>query len=125
MDEDGYIRITGRVKDIIIRGGENIPVVYVENALYEHSGIANVQLIAVPDERLQEKACAVICMKENEEALTLETMKAFLLEKGVAKQYWPEYIEIVDHFPTTASGKIQKFKLRELVNEKLTTIKID
>lgn len=125
MDEDGYIRITGRVKDIIIRGGENIPVVYVENALYEHSGIANVQVIAVPDERLQEKACAVICMKENEEALTLETMKAFLLEKGVAKQYWPEYIEIVDHFPTTASGKIQKFKLRELVNEKLTTIKID
>jgi cyclohexanecarboxylate-CoA ligase len=120
MDEDGYIRITGRVKDIIIRGGENIPVAYVENVLYEHPDIANVQIIAVPDERLQEKACAVICMKENKDALTMESMKAFLTDKGIAKQYWPEYIEVVDEFPTTASGKIQKFKLREMVEENIT-----
>ena len=59
MDEDGYIRITGRNKDIIIRGGENIPVAYVENVLYEHADIADVQIIAVPDPRLQEKACAI------------------------------------------------------------------
>lgn len=118
MDKDGYIRITGRIKDVIIRGGENIPVTYVENALYEHPHVENVQVVAVPDDRLQEKACAVICMKENEEPLTLESMSAFLEEKGVAKQYWPEYIEITDNFPTTASGKIQKFKLRQMINEK-------
>lgn len=119
MDEDGYIRITGRVKDIIIRGGENIPVAYVENVLYEHPDIQNVQLVAVPDERLQEKACAVISMKENKVPLTLESLQEFLVKKGIAKQYWPEYVEVVEAYPQTASGKIQKFKLREMIIEKI------
>jgi cyclohexanecarboxylate-CoA ligase len=119
MDGDGYIKITGRNKDIIIRGGENIPVAYVENTLYEHPDISIVQIVAMPDERLQEKACAFISMKPGTVPLTMESLKAYLNEKGVAKPYWPEHIEIIDEFPRTPSGKIQKFKLRKLIDEKL------
>ncbi|MEK4011467.1 AMP-binding protein [Peribacillus sp. FSL M8-0224] len=120
IDEDGYIRISGRNKDIIIRGGENIPVAYVENVLYEHPDISSAQVIAVPDSRLQEKACACISMKTGKSPITLDSMQEFLLEKGLAKQYWPEFIEIMDDFPRTASGKIQKFRLREMINERIT-----
>lgn len=119
MDEDGYIRITGRNKDIIIRGGENIPVAYIENVLYEHPEISIVQIVAMPDERLQEKACAFISMKQGKAPLTMESIKAFLAEKGVAKQYWPEHIEVIDDFPRTPSGKVQKFRLRAMINETL------
>ncbi|CAK6473492.1 AMP-binding protein [Peribacillus castrilensis] len=120
IDEDGYIRISGRNKDIIIRGGENIPVAYVENVLYEHPDISSAQVIAVPDSRLQEKACACISMKTGKSPITMDSMQEFLLGKGLAKQYWPEFIEIMDDFPRTASGKIQKFRLREMINERIT-----
>ncbi|MDQ0884418.1 AMP-binding protein [Peribacillus sp. V2I11] len=119
IDEDGYIRISGRNKDIIIRGGENIPVAYVENVLYEHPDISSAQVIAVPDSRLQEKACACISMKTGKSPITMDSMQEFLSEKGLAKQYWPEFLEIMDDFPRTASGKIQKFRLREMINEKI------
>ncbi|WKB35316.1 AMP-binding protein [Terrilactibacillus sp. S3-3] len=119
MDEQGYIRISGRDKDIIIRGGENIPVAYVENVLYEHPDILAAQLIAVSDARLQEKACACLIMKQGKEPLTMEAMRAFLEKKGVAKQYWPEHIQIFADFPRTSSGKIKKFRLREILNEKM------
>ncbi|MFJ7366635.1 AMP-binding protein [Peribacillus frigoritolerans] len=119
IDEDGYIRISGRNKDIIIRGGENIPVAYVENVLYEHPDISSAQVIAVPDSRLQEKACACISMKTGKGPITMDSLQEFLLEKGLAKQYWPEFIEIMNDFPRTASGKIQKFRLREMINEKI------
>ncbi|MFE4428640.1 AMP-binding protein [Peribacillus butanolivorans] len=119
MDEEGYIRISGRNKDIIIRGGENIPVAYVENVLYEHPDISSVQVIAVPDVRLQEKACACISVRPGKSLITMESLKKFLYEKGLAKQYWPEQIEIMDDFPRTPSGKIQKFRLREMINEKI------
>ncbi|MES1040955.1 AMP-binding protein [Peribacillus simplex] len=119
IDEDGYVRISGRNKDIIIRGGENIPVAYVENVLYEHPDIASAQVIAVPDSRLQEKACACISMKTGKIPITMDSMQEFLSEKGLAKQYWPEFLEIMDDFPRTASGKIQKFRLREMINEKI------
>jgi cyclohexanecarboxylate-CoA ligase len=120
MDEDGYIRISGRNKDIIIRGGENIPVAYMENILYEHPDVFAAQIVAMPDPRLQEKACAFICMKPGTEPLTLKTLQQFLTEKGIAKPYWPEHLEILEEFPRTASGKIQKFKLREIIAEKIT-----
>ncbi|MDM5223182.1 AMP-binding protein [Peribacillus sp. NJ11] len=119
IDEDGFIRISGRNKDIIIRGGENIPVAYVENVLYEHPDISSAQVIAVPDSRLQEKACACISMKMGKSPITMDSMQEFLSEKGLAKQYWPEFLEIMDDFPRTASGKIQKFRLREMINEKI------
>nr|WP_245406191.1 MULTISPECIES: AMP-binding protein [unclassified Peribacillus] len=119
IDEDGYIRISGRNKDIIIRGGENIPVAYVENVLYEHPDISSAQVIAVPDSRLQEKACACISMKTGKSPITMDSLQEFLSEKGLAKQYWPEFLEIMDDFPRTASGKIQKFRLREMINEKI------
>lgn len=120
MDEDGYIRISGRNKDVIIRGGENIPVVYIENILYEHPDVAIAQIVAMPDLRLQEKACAFIRMKPDTTPLTLPLLQVFLEDKGVAKQYWPERLEILENFPQTASGKIQKFKLRELITEDVT-----
>lgn len=120
MDEDGYIRISGRLKDIIIRGGENIPVVYMENVLYEHPDVFVVQIVAMPDPRLQEKACAFISMKPGRTPLDLAEVQKYLKEKGVAKQYWPEHVEIVEDFPRTQSGKIQKFKLRELIKEQMS-----
>ena len=115
IDADGYLRISGRTKDVIIRGGENIPVAYVENMLYEHPGIGNVAVVAVPDPRLQERACACVVLAPGVEELTVEQMQAFLAEKGVAKQYWPEKLLVLDDFPKTPSGKIQKFQLREQV----------
>jgi cyclohexanecarboxylate-CoA ligase len=112
VDEDGYLNITGRTKDVIIRGGENIPVAYIENVLYEHPGLAGVAVVGIPDPRLQERACAVVTLAPGAEGFTMEEMKAFLDEKGVARQYWPERLEVVSELPRTASGKIQKFQLR-------------
>jgi len=115
IDADGYLRIAGRTKDVIIRGGENIPVAYVENVLYEHPDIEAVAVVATPDPRLQERACACVVLKPGAQALSFEKMRAFLAEKGVAKQYWPERLELLDELPRTASGKIQKFQLRARV----------
>lgn len=115
IDADGYLRISGRTKDVIIRGGENIPVAYVENVLYEHPDINGVAVVAVPDPRLQERACACVTLRDGAQ-LTFEEMKEFLAAKGVAKQYWPENLVVLDDFPTTPSGKIQKFQLRDQVS---------
>jgi cyclohexanecarboxylate-CoA ligase len=112
IDEDGYLNITGRTKDVIIRGGENIPVAYIENVLYEHPKLAGVAVVGVPDPRLQERACAVVTLEPGADGFTMEEMKAFLDEKRVARQYWPESLEVVGELPRTASGKIQKFQLR-------------
>ncbi|WP_210603870.1 AMP-binding protein [Brevibacterium oceani] len=114
MDEDGFIRIAGRSKDIIIRGGENIPVAYVENVLYEHPAVSQVAVVAVPHPRLQEIACAVVTLVESQ-SLEMDDLREFFESKGVAKQYWPEALQVLDEFPRTPSGKIQKFKLREEV----------
>jgi cyclohexanecarboxylate-CoA ligase len=115
LDERGYLKLSGRSKDVIIRGGENIPVAYVENALYENPKIGSVAVIGIPDPRLQERACACVVLRPGVEEFTFEEMKAFLATKGVAKQYWPERLEVLPALPSTASGKIQKFKLRQQV----------
>lgn len=112
IDADGYVKISGRTKDVIIRGGENIPVVYVENALYEDPRIEAVAVVAVPDPRLQERAAACVVLKPGE-SLTFEQMQQFLESKGVARQYWPERLEIMTELPRTPSGKILKYRLRE------------
>ncbi|HKX67422.1 MAG TPA: AMP-binding protein [Intrasporangium sp.] len=112
IDEDGYVKLSGRTKDVIIRGGENIPVAYVENALYEDPRIESVAIVGLPDPRLQERAAAFVTLTP-ESSLTFEEMRALLKEKGIAKQYWPERLEVMDALPRTASGKIQKFHLRD------------
>ncbi len=113
LDEDGYIRISGRSKDIIIRGGENIPVVEVEELLYRHPGIVDAQVVAMPDERLGERGCAIVTVKPGAN-LTFEAMVEYLLEGRLAKQYLPERLEVIAEMPRTPSGKIQKYKLREM-----------
>jgi cyclohexanecarboxylate-CoA ligase len=115
MDE-GYIRIAGRSKDIIIRGGENIPVVEVESLLFKHPAVAELAIVGFPDARLGERACAFIRLKEGA-SLTLEEVRAYLAAQQMARQYIPERIEIVDELARTPSGKVQKFKLRDLARE--------
>lgn len=111
MDECDYIKITGRLKDIVIRGGENIPVHYVENVLFEDPRVVEVSIVGMPDERLGEKCCAFIIPKEGEK-LTLKIVQDYLASKDVAIQYWPEKLELVDELPRTANGKVQKAALR-------------
>jgi cyclohexanecarboxylate-CoA ligase len=114
LDPDGYVSITGRSKDVIIRGGENIPVVEVENLLYGHPSIAGVAIVAMADPRLVERACAVVIPREGR-SITLADITAFLEREQLARYKFPERLEIVSEFPMTPSGKIQKFRLRELV----------
>jgi cyclohexanecarboxylate-CoA ligase len=116
MDERGYIRITGRSKDVIIRGGENIPVVEIEELLYQMPAIQYAAVVSYPDERLGERCCAVVVLKPGH-SLTLADIVSFMKEKQVAMQYIPERLEIMDAMPTTPSGKIQKFKLRDQLKE--------
>ena len=113
MDKDGYIRISGRVKDILIRGGENVPVVEIENLLYKHPAVSAVAVVGFPDARLGERGCAFIVPRSGS-TIDLTAVQAYLGEARMAKQFWPERIEIVGELPRTASGKIQKFRLREL-----------
>ncbi|MBM3557130.1 MAG: AMP-binding protein [Alphaproteobacteria bacterium] len=112
MDKDGYIRIVGRSKDVIIRGGENIPVIEIENLLYRHPRIQDVAVVAMPDPRLGERACAFVTSKDGK-PLSLAEITAFLGGEGMAKAYWPERVEVIEAMPRTPSGKIQKFRLRE------------
>ena len=114
MDADGYIRISGRSKDIVIRGGENIPVVEVEELLYRHPAVADCAIVAMPDDRLGERACAFVTLRPDANLLTFEAMCGFLLERRLAKPYLPERLELLDAMPRTASGKIQKYRLREI-----------
>jgi cyclohexanecarboxylate-CoA ligase len=113
MGEDGYVRITGRSKDVIIRGGENIPVVEIENLIYQHPSVAEVAIVAMPDPRLDERGCAFVVPRRGQ-SVTLGDITEFLQERNCAKNYMPERLEIVGALPRTASGKIQKFKLRDL-----------
>ena len=112
MDDEGYIRICGRKKDIVIRGGENIPVIEVESALYRMPEIADVAIVAMPDPRLVERACAFVTLRPGH-SLTLDQVQRHLEADGVAKHFWPERLEIIDAMPRTPTGKIQKFVLRE------------
>ena len=117
LDAEGFIRITGRLKDIIIRGGENIPVKYVEDILYEDARVQDAAIVAMPDPRLGERACAFVICRDGK-ALDMKGMQAFLAERGVAKVYWPERLEVVHELPRTANGKVRKADLRaQLVRE--------
>ncbi len=113
LDAEGYLTITDRVKDIIIRGGENVSAAEVEQLLAKMDGVAEVAVVAAPDERLGEHGCAFFRMQAGVPAPDLEAVKAHLLAAGLARQKWPEELRSVEDLPRTPSGKIQKFVLRD------------
>lgn len=120
MDEAGYIKITGRKKDIIVRGGENISSREVEDILLQHPKIHDACVVAMPDERLGERSCAYVVLKAPHHSLSLEEVLAFFSRKRVAKYKYPEHIVVIEKLPRTASGKIQKFLLRKDIMRRLT-----
>ncbi|EPZ6810326.1 medium-chain fatty-acid--CoA ligase, partial [Escherichia coli] len=120
MDEAGYIKITGRKKDIIVRGGENISRREVEDILLQHPKIHDACVVAMPDERLGERSCAYVVLKAPHHSLSLEEVVAFFSRKRVAKYKYPEHIVVIEKLPRTASGKIQKFLLRKDIMRRLT-----
>ncbi len=117
LDEEGYLTITDRTSDLIIRGGENISAVEVEEALLGIDAIAEVSVVAAPDERLGEHAAAVMRVRDGMTAPTLADVRHHLEATGMAKQKWPESIYEVTEFPRTPSGKVQKFRLRQQLRD--------
>ncbi|MBV8355588.1 MAG: AMP-binding protein [Candidatus Eremiobacteraeota bacterium] len=111
MDAEGYVNISGRIKDMVIRGGENVYPREIEEFLYTHPAIKDVSVIGVPDEKYGEELCAWIVPKEGG-TVDVESVRAFCQGK-IAHYKIPRYVKIVDAFPMTVTGKIQKFKMRE------------
>ena len=116
IDAAGYVRITGRVKDVINRGGEKVPVAEIEQLLHAHPAVRDVAIVAMPDERLGERACAFVVGE-----LDFDAMLEYLDSHRVSKTYWPERLELVEILPRTPSGKVQKFVLRAQARELVTT----
>jgi fatty-acyl-CoA synthase len=112
MREDGYLNIVGRIKDMVIRGGENVYPREVEEFLYTHPDIADVQVIGVPDERYGEEICAWIKLRAGAEPLDAERVRQFAAGKLAAYKI-PRYVQIVDDFPMTVTGKVRKVEMRE------------
>ena len=121
--KDGNYRITGRLKDMIIRGGENIYPKEIEEFIYTHDKVQDVQVIGVPDEGLGEEIMACIILKKGE-TMTEDEMKKYVMDH-MAKHKVPRYIEFVDNFPMNAAGKILKYKMREDAIKKLGLQKAD
>jgi len=117
MDENGYCKITGRIKNMIIRGGENIYPKEIEEFLYTHPKVSDVQVYGVPDRKFGEQVMAAIVLKKGME-MTEDDVKQFCKGK-IANYKIPKYVKFVDSYPMTASGKIQKFKLREMAIREL------
>lgn len=115
LDEDGFLTVAGRSKELVIRGGENVPVVEVEHLLGGHPAVQSVAVIGLPDSRLGEKVCAVVELKEGSEPFTIEEMRAFLTELGLTRHFLPEYLEFVPELPRTSLGKLRKTALRDEV----------
>jgi cyclohexanecarboxylate-CoA ligase len=112
LDGDGYLRVTGRKKDLIIRGGENIPVREIEDLLMGRPAVPAVALVGVPDERLGERAVACFRPRPGR-ALSLDEVRSYLAGHSVTKQFWPEAVELFEELPMTPAGKVQKFHLRQ------------
>ena len=119
MDAEGYIRINGRTKDVLIRGGENVPVFEIESLLVAHPAVAAAAVVGYPDRRLGERACAFVVLKPGA-SFDLAALQAHMTQSQVAKQYWPERVRVVEELPRTPTGKIQKFRLREIAASETT-----
>ena len=117
MDRDGYLNIVGRVKDMVIRGGENLYPKEIEDFLYRHPGIQQVQVFGVPDQKYGEELCAWIVLKPDENAAESD-IRGFC-EGQIAHLKIPRYIRFVDEIPMTVTGKPQKFKMREVMVKEL------
>lgn len=113
IDEKGFLHITGRVKDVINRGGEKIPVVEIENLLYQHPMVSDAAIVAMPDPRLGERACAFVVPAKDGVHLEFAAMQKYLGDAGVSKYYWPERLEFIDEIPRNVVGKVQKNVLRD------------
>ena len=118
MDDDGYVRITGRIKDMVIRGGENIYPREIEEFLYAHPDIEDVQVIGVPDERYGEELCAWIKMRAGAEPLDADAVRAYATGR-LAHYKIPRYVMVVDEFPMTVTGKVRKVEMRQVAAERL------
>jgi acyl-CoA synthetase (AMP-forming)/AMP-acid ligase II len=112
VDAEGFVTITGRLKDVIIRHGENISAKEVEDLLYGHPAVADVAVIGLPDPKTGERACAVVAVKEGAD-FDFDAMVSFLKERDLRLQAIPEQLEVVDTVPRNPAGKILKHKLRE------------
>ena len=122
MDAEGYVNIVGRLKDMVIRGGENVYPREIEEFLYRHPKIADVQVIGVPDDRYGEELCAWVRLKDGESA-SADEIRAFCQDQ-IAHYKIPRYIRFVDAFPMTVTGKVQKFLMREeMIRELGLTVK--
>ena len=115
---DGNVRITGRIKDMIIRGGENVYPREIEEFLYTHPDVLDAQVIGVPDEKYGEELCAWIRMREGVEPLTAESVRAFATGK-LAHYKIPRYVKVVEDFPMTVTGKVRKVEMRQVSTEEL------
>ena len=112
MDDDGYVQITGRIKDMVIRGGENIYPREVEEFLYGHPDVLDAQVVGVPDSRYGEELCAWVRMREGAPPLTVESLREYALGR-LAHYKIPRYVRVVDEFPMTVTGKVRKVEMRE------------
>ncbi len=112
MDDDGYVAISGRIKDMVIRGGENVYPREIEEFLYTHPDVADVQVIGVPDERYGEELMAWVVMKPGRDPLTAEAVQEFCADR-LARYKVPRYVHVVDGFPMTVTGKVRKVEMRE------------
>ncbi|WP_214324583.1 AMP-binding protein [Nonomuraea sediminis] len=112
MDDDGYVNVVGRIKDMVIRGGENVYPREIEEFLYRHPDIADVQVIGVPDEKYGEELMAWLVMRQDAEPLTAEAVREFCAGR-LAHYKIPRYVHVVDGFPMTVTGKIRKVEMRE------------
>jgi fatty-acyl-CoA synthase len=112
MDAEGYVNISGRIKDLVIRGGENIYPREIEEFLYSHPDIADVQVVGVPDARYGEELMAWIVMKPGRELLSVEAIREFCTGQ-IAHYKVPRYVHVVDGFPMTVTGKVRKVEMRE------------
>jgi fatty-acyl-CoA synthase len=117
MDEDGYCAIVGRIKDMVIRGGENIYPREVEEFLYTHPAIVDVQVFGVPDTRFGEELCAWIKLRSGE-TLTEDEVRAYCKDQ-IAHYKIPRYVRFVEEFPMTVTGKMQKYLMRATMTEEI------